>query len=153
MDLYDSSRIGDIVGVFDALSHGANPNWVHMIEGNKTCLHACAVTSGAILGDDEMSETNSINDDMTGAHTPKSQVIHVTPDSPHTYDEKLEEDTNSPIELVLGNSHMQWVECAELLILNGANRDAKDGFHQSPLEAAERAGVNEEMIAYLKIRR
>lgn len=148
MDLYDSSRMGDIIGVFDALARSANPNWVHMVEGNKTCLHACAVSAGAMLGEDEMSD-DSIHDASVEAedNIRMSQIIHV--ESP-SFEEKLDEDTHSPIELMLGNNHMRWAECAELLIKNGANRNSKDSYQLTPLEAAEQAGVNQEMISYLK---
>ena len=144
MDLYEASRMGDILASYEALARGANVNWINMLDGDKSSLHMCAANAGSIIGEE---------DDQSVDHT---CVLQMKTGSPLTRTKtqrlkKISEDGNneSPIELLLGSNHMQWIECAELLILNGANRDVVDNNGLTPLDCAATVGSNEDMVHLL----
>lgn len=158
LDLYEAARMGDVHGVFEAITNGANVNWVNMLDGYRSCLHICAIGSGEVL---EEGDDNTVDIAEPTLHMPQSIDISPIPrplvfedhPCPRTPEERNELGSQSQYELLLSNNHMQWIECAELLIQNGADRNAKDGQELTPLEAATQIGMNNEMTSFLSSRR
>lgn len=42
-ELYESAKIGDILGTATALAYGGGVEWTNVKEGGKTALHVCAL--------------------------------------------------------------------------------------------------------------
>ncbi len=100
-DLYQAASKADLLGVTEALAHGADVEWKNHQDGGKTALHACAVSKPA---SDEDEET--------------------------------------------------WfgIECAELLLQNGAKMKTLDDNHQGTLDCAVIGGAERKMIEFLSAR-
>jgi len=142
MDLYEAARMGNITAAYEALAQGGNPNWVNMLDGHRSCLHICATSAGSVI----LEEGESV---ASGEHN--QQITQLYPDiSSARIDEN---ELWEPIETLLsGNTQMRWIECAEFLLLNGANRQALDSDQLSPLQAAIKVHACGEMIEYLSKR-
>eukprot|EP00816_Leptocylindrus_hargravesii_P010283 CAMPEP_0196822700 /NCGR_PEP_ID=MMETSP1362-20130617/84430_1 /TAXON_ID=163516 /ORGANISM="Leptocylindrus danicus, Strain CCMP1856" /LENGTH=490 /DNA_ID=CAMNT_0042202323 /DNA_START=167 /DNA_END=1639 /DNA_ORIENTATION=- len=142
MDLYEAARMGNITAAYEALAQGGNPNWVNMLDGHKSCLHICATNAGSVI----LEEGESV---ASGEHNQQITKLYPEISSARIDENELWE----PIETLLsGNTQMRWIECAEFLLLNGANRQALDSDQLSPLQAAIKVHACGDMIEYLSKR-
>jgi len=119
-DLYEAARLGHIAAVAEAIAKGGKVEWKNEEEDGKTPLHICALSS--------------------------------SPDSVPSLPVDESFDPDFKIEVVALEKKEKWrgIECAELLIQNGAKMDTLDDNNRGVWDCAVLGNVELEMMDYLQ---